>query len=401
LLPYKGFLMRRILILFLTSIYLFTGLILNQTIAAAQSGPISTAEPDSGSVVCPPGVYSPASEDCLPLGPSDFLTQNAANGIPYPIPSLPKYSPPTELNDTPYLYFKVTNQGVPLFASLQEAIANQPYSQLDPGSELYVSYLGGPVKTDQGGTYYELRSGVWIPADGARLGHFSPLFQGMEFSSQPRNAFGWVLGTVRTRTAPGLNSPETDDTLYRFDVVQIYAIQKASNITWDLIGPGEWVDERQVRRVDPHMTAPAGVTGNRWIEVNLEQQTLSVYDNNRLVFATMTSTGVASFWTRPGLFQIYEKKPTETMSGSTEADRSDYYYLQDVPWTMYFDEQRALHGAYWHNMFGYQMSHGCVNLSVGDAHWLYVWAKLNDFVYVYDPSGKTPVDSASYGIGAP
>jgi lipoprotein-anchoring transpeptidase ErfK/SrfK len=145
--------------------------------------------------------------------------------------------------------------------------------------------------------------------------------------------------------------------------------------------------------------APAGVTGNRWIEVNLEQQTLSVYDNNRLVFATMTSTGVASFWTRPGLFQIYEKKPTETMSGSTEADRSDYYYLQDVPWTMYFDEQRALHGAYWHNMFGYTMSHGCVNLSVGDAHWLYDWAKLKDFVYVYDPSGMTPVNSASFGAG--
>jgi len=391
--------MRRILILFLTSLYLFTGMTLNQATATSQSGPVTTTEPDSGSVVCPPAVYSSAPEDCLPLGPSDYLTQNAANGIPYPIASLPEYSPPSGLNDTPYLYFRVTDQGVPIFASLQDAIANQPYSALDPGRELYVSYLGGPVKTDQGGTYYELRSGEWIPADGARLGHFSPLFQGMEFSSQPRNAFGWVLGTVRTRTAPGLNSPETEDSLYRFDVVQIYAAQKASNLTWDLIRPGEWVDARQVRRVDPQTKAPAGVTGNRWIEVNLEQQTLTVYDNNRLVFATMTSTGVAPFWTRPGLFQIYEKKPTETMSGATAADRSDYYYLQDVPWTMYFDEQRALHGAYWHNNFGYQMSHGCVNLSVGDAHWLYDWANLNDFVYVYDPSGTTPLNLPSSGAG--
>ena len=66
-----------------------------------------------------------------------------------------------------------------------------------------------------------------------------------------------------------------------------------------------------------------------------------------------SSTGVDPFWTRPGIFQIYVKKPAETMSGATEADRSDYYYLEDVPWTMYFDEERALHGAYWHNMFGY------------------------------------------------
>ena len=48
------------------------------------------------------------------------------------------------------------------------------------------------------------------------------------------------------------------------------------------------------------------------------------------------------------------------MSNSVQ---DDFYYLEDVPWTMYFDEARALHGAYWHNGFGYPHSHGCVNLS--------------------------------------
>ena len=35
-----------------------------------------------------------------------------------------------------------------------------------------------------------------------------------------------------------------------------------------------------------------------------------------------------------------------------------------------------------------RMSHGCVNLSIGDSHWLYDWANVGDSVYVYDPSGR-------------
>ena len=44
-------------------------------------------------------------------------------------------------------------------------------------------------------------------------------------------------------------------------------------------------------------------------------------------------------------------------------------------------------------------SHGCVNLSPGDAHWLYDWAEVGDYVYVFDPSGQTPTEG--YGPGAP
>ena len=47
--------------------------------------------------------------------------------------------------------------------------------------------------------------------------------------------------------------------------------------------------------------------------------------------------------------------------------------IQDVPWTMYFYESYALHGAFWHDGFGRVRSHGCVNLSPEDAHWLFDW----------------------------
>jgi lipoprotein-anchoring transpeptidase ErfK/SrfK len=166
-----------------------------------------------------------------------------------------------------------------------------------------------------------------------------------------------------------------------------------------LIGPDEWVEKRLLGVVTPNPIPPEGVTNGRWIDVNLAEQTLAVYDQSRLVFATLVTTGIEPFYTRPGLFPIYKKLETENMQGAFEADRSDFYYLENVPWTMYFDKARALHGAYWGTLFGYAASHGCVNLSVGDSKWLFLWAKEGDWVWVHDPSGQTPTDPSYYGDG--
>jgi len=384
--------MRKILL----SFFLLVVLLPSRNLAMA-SQDLSEIEPVSGSVVCQPGLYLDLPSDCLPLGPSEFLKQSAEQGIPYPVIPLPAYSPDKSLNFTPYQYYKVTEAGDSLYSSLDAALAHQASKVLYPSSHLYVSYLGEAVETSQG-SFYQLRSGYWvfIRSDGGRLAAYNPPFQGLLFSSTPRNTFGWVLGAVQSRTSPGINSPESGVTHNRFEVVQIYATQEADNLTWNLIEPGEWMDSRQVARVDPNPVAPEGVNDGRWISVNLFEQTVAVYDNNKLAFATMTSTGIDHFWTRPGLFQIKTKLETETMSNSVQ---DDYYYLEDVPWTMYFDEGRALHGAYWHNKFGYRLSHGCVNLSSGDAHWIYDWAHENDYVYVYDPSGQTPTDPSLFSAG--
>ncbi len=353
-------------------------------------------EPASGSVVCVPGIYDIAPDDCQPLGPSIDLTRAASEGVPYPILPLPAYSPDPALNYLPYQYFRVNEAGTPVFPSLEDGLDNQPSQYIDPGF-LYVSYQA-LVDTEQGG-FYQLRSGAWIRAEGARAA--VPTFQGLLFSSTPDNSFGWVLGEANSYTTPSYNAPKTGNTWYRYKVVQVFAIQEAEGTTWLMVGPDEWLDYRYVARVDPRTSPPEGVDASRWIDVNLDEQTLAVYQDNELVFATVIASGVETLWTRPGLFQIYEMKDAETMSGATAADRSDYYYLEDVPWTMYFDERRALHGAYWHNLFGYPRSHGCVNMSVGDSHWLFDWANIGDYVYVYDPSGRTPTDPSLYGSGAP
>ena len=186
----------------------------------------------------------------------------------------------------------------------------------------------------------------------------------------------------------------------RNTVVQVYDSVEAEGTTWYMIGIGKWVDRRAIRVVYPHTDAPEGVENGRWIEVNLYEQTLCVYENNQLKFATLVATGYDPYYTQPGLFQVREKIDYETMTGAFAAGKTDYYLLEDVPWTIYYDGPRALHGAYWRALFGYEQSHGCVNLSVGDAHWLFDWSDIGDWVYVWDPSGETPTDPSFYTVNA-
>lgn len=375
--------MKRFLIL-LTSFSLL--LMINPVpFAAAQENPPAD-EPESGAVVCEPSPYPTTAQGCLALGPSRYLSDLASKGMTFPPRPLPAYRPDPALTQLPYSYFHLDDDYVPIYSAPGQ---RGPGTNQFPPGFVYVSYID---RVDSGGIYYLLQNGAWIPGKGARVGEISA-FQGLVITATPRNSFGWPFERIPVKVAPGYNTPETGIVLEPFSIVQIYDTQNVDGADWNLIGPQQWVEARKVAQVIINTTPPDGVTTNRWIEVNLAEQTLSVYDNRQLVFATVIASGLEPFWTRPGVFQIFQKKETETMRNN---DPSDFYYLDNVPWTMYFDGARALHGAYWRTRFGYPQSHGCVNLSVGDAHWLYNWAIEGDWVYVHDPSGLTPTDPNLY-----
>jgi lipoprotein-anchoring transpeptidase ErfK/SrfK len=348
-------------------------------------------ESDSGAVVCSPGVYFVQPDDCLPLGPSIYLTGLARLGLTLPPTPLPSFKPDAALAQLPYHYFHLDPDYVPILGAPGDKAGGLTF----PPGFVYVAYVD---RFDEGhGVYYLLQSGGWIPGKGARVGEISA-FQGLQFSSTPRNSFGWTFEDIPVKSAPGYNAPDTRQKLYPFTVVQIYETRNVDNADWNMIGPDAWVEARKVAQVAINTAPPDGSNNAaRWIDVDLAEQTVAVYDGGQLVFATVVATGMEPFWTRPGLFQVRQKKEAETMRNN---DPSDFYYLDDVPWTMYFDGPRALHGAYWRTRFGYPQSHGCVNLSVGDAHWLFNWAHEGDWVWVHDPTGQTPTDPALYQGGA-
>ena len=82
-------------------------------------------------------------------------------------------------------------------------------------------------------------------------------------------------------------------------------------------------------------------------------------------------------------FQIYAKLRYDDMTGGT-AGTSDYYYLPDVPYVMYFYQDYAIHGTYWHHNFGQVMSHGCVNLPTDAAGLVYNWADYGTVVWIHN-----------------
>ena len=114
-----------------------------------------------------------------------------------------------------------------------------------------------------------------------------------------------------------------------------------------------------------------GQFGPKWVDVNITTQLLVAFEGQTPVFTSKVSTGVPRHPTVEGTYRIYAKYRSTLMKGGEGAE---YYYLPNVPYTMYFYSGYALHGAYWHRNFGQPMSHGCVNLTLDDAAWLYQWS---------------------------
>ncbi len=126
--------------------------------------------------------------------------------------------------------------------------------------------------------------------------------------------------------------------------------------------------------------APPAPTDGRAVVVSLSMQALWAYENGQVVRSTYVSTGTERTPTPVGLFWVNNKFPVETMEGTIAGED---YLVKDVPNVMYFNDQGdALHGAYWHSNFGVPMSHGCVNLPLDVAEWMYEWAPMGMAVQI-------------------
>jgi len=120
--------------------------------------------------------------------------------------------------------------------------------------------------------------------------------------------------------------------------------------------------------------APPAPSVGRAVVISLSQQALWAYEDGAVVRSTFVSTGTQVTPTPQGFFNVINKIPVEDMEGTINGE---YYYVADVPNVMYFDNDgNAIHGAYWHNNFGVPMSHGCVNLPLDVATWMFEWAPM-------------------------
>ncbi|MCB9452876.1 MAG: L,D-transpeptidase [Anaerolineaceae bacterium] len=241
--------------------------------------------------------------------------------------------------------------------------------------------------------WLQIEGGEWISREQANARSAEPsYFTGVEIPEGWTQTFAWVLDTTGIYASLEPGGPGVAESGYlthRYDLVTIFAeAYDSDGWRWYMIGPNQWLKQTFVAKVKP-IVRPEGVSGH-WVGVDLYEQTLIAYEDDRPVFATLIASGVKDFATNEGLFTIWAKLPRDAMSGATGAPSA--YALQSVPWVMYFDGSISLHGTYWHDLFGYRHSHGCVNLTISDARYIFDWTaaatpNLNgdiiSYVYVY------------------
>lgn len=125
---------------------------------------------------------------------------------------------------------------------------------------------------------------------------------------------------------------------------------------------------------------PPAATGPLSVIVDLSSQMAYVYRGKTQVNSTAVNTGKRGFETPTGTFYINSKYRYDDMRGR---EGGEVWDVRNVPYAMYFTNRgHALHGAPWSRSFGTPRSHGCVNLPMGFAAWLYNNAPIGTRVVV-------------------
>lgn len=133
----------------------------------------------------------------------------------------------------------------------------------------------------------------------------------------------------------------------------------------------QWLDSNKKDVLGSHIAADGS---EKWIEVDLSDFRLYAWEGSRKIYEFPTSTGRPGYKTVTGEFRVWRKVRNQTYRGGSR-QRGNYYYLPNVPYSLFFYEAYAIHGAYWHNDFGIKnRSSGCVNLRISDAEQIYNWA---------------------------
>ena len=219
--------------------------------------------------------------------------------------------------------------------------------------------------------WVQMSNGHWVRSENVQDADVSEL-TGVEINGPLTRNYAWMVASARASSFPG--GPENPDLprIRQYTLLTIYGTEIVDGWEWYLVAPGQWLQQTRVARLKA-LERPEGVGPTEyWVAIDLFEQTAVAYEGDRMVFATLISSGLPQWSTNEGLFEVYIRATSTPMTGAS--GQPDFYFIENVPWVMYFDNDIALHGTYWHDRFGYRQSHGCVNLSIMDSWWLYQWS---------------------------
>ena len=192
-------------------------------------------------------------------------------------------------------------------------------------------------------------------------------------------------GNVLTTAREGKKGLKTNNTeQITKDVVAAMTDGKAYEglFHYDDVEPGS--ETKQVAEGTENLVYQAA-EGEKWVDINLSDATVTAYVGGKVAGGPFYMVpGAPNTPTVTGTFHVYLKYDVQTMRGEN-ADGSKYE-TEGVPWVTYFTGSYAMHGAPWRSSFGwsgYGGSHGCVNMPVDAAKFIYDWTDMGDTVVVH------------------
>lgn len=234
-----------------------------------------------------------------------------------------------------------------------------------------------------GRSWYKTTGGLVAPADRMYLVK-PPATQGLEFPAGAKQV-GFILsgkGGSKYEFDADKKKVSVAGSVPKFTPFGLTGEEhEHKGATYRKTVDGWWMKASEGTLTDPGPKPSDLAAGEKWIDVNLSKKTLVAFDGDKPYYAALIAPGKKSkdkqkdHATIQGTFRIREKHIAVTMDGDGRVASDLPYSIEDVPYVQYFEGSYALHGAFWHNNFGHEMSHGCVNLSPLDAKKIFYWSE--------------------------
>lgn len=212
---------------------------------------------------------------------------------------------PARSCSVPFRYARVWSVQVPVYPAPGYPDQMGPVRHLLPPNT-WVS-IQGEVQVDQR-VWYRIGEKQYVLVSDVSLASPST-FHGVAVGQAYHPPFGFVVAdylNVRLRPSVALDNPPLD-MLPRYTVVNILGQEITSDGVWYQIGPDRYVHSAYVKVVTATPRPGDVAPDEKWIAVNLSEQTLAAYEGDQMVFATLVSTGLPWWRTPEGLFRVWVK----------------------------------------------------------------------------------------------
>ncbi len=223
---------------------------------------------------------------------------------------------------------------------------------------------------------------IWYQTEGGFIhsGYVQPVHDAPQGDVVAEVADPGFWGEICVPIAEARWRPSSTYVSYKLYYGTVYRVVKAQaddagqwwyqlneGVTWS---PGPWVPAQTVRYISPEALAPISLGHpHKWIQINLEEQTLTCLEEDIVIFSTRVSSGSGGTRTPRGEFHVLHKHHAQRMIGPG-------YDLPGIAFPVYFTWSGvAIHGTYWHNDYGQPHSHGCINVTNDAARWVFRWAE--------------------------